>query len=448
MSQNVNRRTFLKVGLSGLAYFTAEATVPNWIWRSARAATCHCLCNDRILVILQMAGGNDGLNTVIPRTDAVYYDSITRPNIRIPAGQEINLDGLNGLHPRLVNLANWYQQGKLGIVQNVGYVNPDLSHFTATDYYQYGSAPGAPLPTQGWAARFYDNACAGAPDVDALFYTTAGISAIPDAFQGATNYTPPAVGSASSYSFQTNQDSTARRQAITDLNKVVALNPQIDFLQRSENTAEASVNDIATAVQQPDLVPAGSYQSDSLGNGLKLASQVIRAGFKTRIFYVSQGGYDTHAGQVAAGDPLNSGDHPELLDSLDKSVNAFLTEMQISGNLDRVLLMTFSEFGRRVAENSSLGTDHGAASCMFVAGGGVAGGVYGGQPNLTNLIKGNLRHTVDFRSVYAQIIENWFSSPAVPIFGQSTYDSIIAPNLPMIPFVNVPASSVRNWSQY
>jgi len=447
MSDKLDRRSFLKVGLSGLAYFTAEATVPNCITRSARAATCNCLCNDRILVILQMAGGNDGLNTVIPRTDPVYYDSITRPNIRVPAGQEINLDGLNGLHPRLVNLANWYQQGKLAVVHNVGYVNPDLSHFTATDYYEYGSAPGAPLPTQGWAARFFDNACAGAPDVEALFYTTVGTSKLPDSLQGATGYTPPAIGSASSYVFSTNQDSVARRQAIADLNRITPLNPQIDFLQRSENTAEASVTDIATAIAQPDLVAAGSYQNDSLGNGLKLASQVIRAGFKTRIFYVTQSGYDTHAAQVAAGDPLNAGDHPELLDALDKSVHAFLTEMDISGNLDRVLLMTFSEFGRRVAENASMGTDHGAASCMFVAGGGVNAGVYGGQPNLTNLIKGNLRHTVDFRSVYARIIETWFNSSASPIFGQSTYDSIIVPNLPMINFVNANAS-VREWKQF
>ncbi|MEX2015336.1 MAG: hypothetical protein WD873_01780, partial [Candidatus Hydrogenedentales bacterium] len=134
-SLHMNRRRFLKLGLSSMAYFTLEATTPNWIARSARAMSGTGFPEGRILVIIQLAGGNDGLNTVIPRTDPIYYDAMTRPTIRIPAGQEFNMDGLNGLHPRLAQLNNWYQAGKLAIVQNVGYENPNLSHFTSTDYW-------------------------------------------------------------------------------------------------------------------------------------------------------------------------------------------------------------------------------------------------------------------------------------------------------------------------
>lgn len=442
----MKRRSFLKVGLSGLAYFTAELTTPNWIIRAAQAMTCDCLCDGRILVIIQQSGGNDGLNTVIPRTDPVYYDALTRPNIRVASGSEINLDGLNGLHPRLVNMANRYQQGRLAIVQNVGYVNPNLSHFTSTDHYEYGFVPGETQPTQGWAARFYDNTCAGA-DPEALFMTAAGMSAVPDAFKNATGYTPPAISSASSYSLSTSSDRTLRLQAIHDVNSQPTVDPHIDFLQRSENTAEASIADIAVAAAMPDLVPAGSYPTNSFGNGLKLASQIIRAGFQTRVFYVSQGGYDTHASQVGSGDPLNAGDHPNLLRDFDNAVGAFLTEMDLSGNAERVLVMTFSEFGRRVAENGSQGTDHGAANCLFLMGGSVAGGVYGGQPNLTDLLKGNLKHKIDFRSVYSQVIEGWFGTQASPVFGQAAYDNVIAGELPQLPFLSVPAS-VREWRKY
>jgi uncharacterized protein (DUF1501 family) len=442
----LNRRSFLKAGLSGLAYFTAEATTPNWIIRSARAMACECLCADRVLLIIQQSGGNDGLNTVIPRTDPVYYDAATRPTIQVPAGMEIGLDSLNGLHPQLTGLADWWQRGRLAVVNNVGYVNPDLSHFTSTDYFEFAHVPGAAKPLQGWVSRFHDSACAGV-DPEALEMMAAGMSTVPDSLAGSAFYTPPAVSSAASYQLQTASDRTLRLAGIHTLNNTATIDPNVDFLQRSANVAEASIADIATAAAMPDLVPAGSYPATSFGNGLKLVSQVVRAGFKTRVFYVSQGGYDTHAGQVGATDVTNTGDHAELLGDFDAGINAFLMEMELSGNLDRVLVMSFSEFGRRVKENGSRGTDHGAANCLFVAGGRVNGGVYGGQPDLMNLIKGNLKHTVDFRSVYAQVIEGWFLAGAAPVFGQAAYDSVIRPELPEIPFVNG-ATAARGWEAY
>jgi uncharacterized protein (DUF1501 family) len=438
----LNRRQFNQISLSSLAYFSAVATTPAWIARSARAMqAADCLPPDRILVILQQAGGNDGLNTVIPRTDPVYYDDLTRPTIHVPAGSEINLDGLNGLHPRLSRLADWHQSGNLAIVQNVGYVNPNLSHFISTDHYEFGFAPGESKPLAGWVARLYDSKCGSVQDQDPLFMLASGLSGVPDSMQGSAGYTAPAVKDAATYGILANQDAELRLPAISALNSLGTLDPTIEFVQRSANLAEASAQDIATAAAEPDLVPPGSYPENRFGQGLRLVSQIIRAGFQTRIFYVSQGGYDTHASQIEIGDPLNAGNHPQLLDAFDRAVDSFLTEMELTGNLDRVLLMTFSEFGRRVEENGSAGTDHGAANSLFVLGGEVLGGVYGGQPNLTDLIRGNLKHQVDFRSVYSMVIERWFGASAAAVFGESIYSGIISPDFDEIPFLPAPGEA-------
>jgi uncharacterized protein (DUF1501 family) len=323
-------------------------------------------------------------------------------------------------------------------VQNVGYENPSFSHFISTDYWEFASAPGLPPSKQGWVAQFYDNACPGAEDVDTLLAVAAGkASGTPDALKGMTGYAPPTISSSDAYDLEASSDKQLRFAAISELNAIPTLDPQIDFLQRNQKAVEASTEDIAVASELPPLVEDGAYTNDSLGKGLKLASQIVRAGFSTRIFYVSQGGYDTHAGQVDSADPLNVGRHPELLSNFNSSVDAFLREMELSGNLDRVLIMTFSEFGRRVAENGSTGTDHGAGNCLFVIGGQVNGGVYGGQPDLNpqNLIRGSLRYRIDFRAVYARVIETWFGQEASPIFGQHAYDTIIFPVLPEIDFV-------------
>lgn len=263
---------------------------------------------------------------------------------------------------------------------------------------------------------------------------------------GSSNYVPPAITDASKYKLTAGGDAAARLAAIHDINNLPVINPDIDFLQRSANTVEASSADIATAAALPVLAPNG-YTNDSLGRGLKLASQIIRADFDTRIFYVSQGGYDTHANQVQDGDVVNTGDHQRLLGNLSQDVDSFLYEMKATGNLNRVLILTFSEFGRRIKENGSFGTDHGAANVMFALGGGVNGGVYCGQPDLQNTIKGNLRHHVDFRSVYSAIIEDWFGASAAPVFGQQTYDSIIAPDMAQLQFVRSNAG-VKNWASY
>ena len=444
----VSRRGFLQASLGSLAFFTLENTTPNWIMRSAMALNqAGCLNEDRILVLIQLAGGNDGLNTIIPSTDPLYYAA--RPNLGILRNQAITMDALNSMHPAMVRLADRYQNGQFGVIQNVGYVNPNLSHFTSMEYFEHGYVPGQARDRKGWVAKLYDNACGCQLPEESLFFLGTGTTRVPQTFERADCYTPASVNNPENYRLFGNTDEDLRLAAITNLNRAPVVDSVLDFVQRSENIMEASIEDIAVANAATDIAPDGSYSNDSLGRGLQLASKVIRSGFKTRIFYVRQGGFDTHANQVIDADPTVRGNHPRLLTNFGNSVSAFLDEMEATGNLDRVLIMTFSEFGRRVEENSSLGTDHGAANSLMMFGGRVAGGVYGGQPNLANLQRGNLRHDVDFRSIYSYVVEAWLGCDARPIFGSDVYRDVIQPDYLKIPIIQGSASAnPAGWMSY
>lgn len=416
----MNRRQFLQAGLGSLAYFTTARTVPAWVANSAQAIA-KGLPRDRKLVIVQQGGGNDGLNTVIPYEDDLYRGDTLRPNLHISSGYHV-LDELNALHPRMPRLATWYLDGKMAIVQNVGYPNPSYSHFVSTDYWDRGNSPGAQTQTfQGWISRYFDNACAGTPvqDIDALSMLAGGTAFIPGTLDGSNLYRPPAVSRFESYKIRVpnNAQGQHRLDYIAQLSQTAAINSAVDFLHRTTITAQASIADLETASEVPAI---NAYPAGSLGTGLDMVSKVIRGGFETPIFYVTQGGYDTHANQFG-GDPATTGDHPALLDTFDQALDAFLKDMEASGNLDKVLVLTFSEFGRRVSENFSNGTDHGAGNCLFAFGGAVKGGIYGGQPDLTDLIQGNLNHKLDFRGVYARVLRDWLDTEPVAIFGAADY---------------------------
>lgn len=418
----MNRRQFLQASLGSMAYFTAARTVPAWVANSA-AAIRKSLPTDRILVIVQQAGGNDGLNTIIPYADDLYMGDSLRPNLHITSGFTV-LDGLNAMNPRLSRLAQWYLDGKMAVVQNVGYPNPDYSHFVSTDFWERGNSPGSTLVTyQGWLSRYFDNKCAGTPanDINALSMLAGGLSVLPGTLDGSDIYRPPAVPKFDTYQLRApgNAQGQHRLDYIDAIARLGAINSDTDFLQRTTITAEASIADLATASAIPVINP---YPAGSLGTGLDMVSKVIRAGFETPIYYVSQGGYDTHANQFGV-DPATTGDHPELLDTFDQALDAFLKDMQVSGNLDRVLVLTFSEFGRRVSENFSHGTDHGAGNCLFAFGGKVHGGIYGGQPDLSNLIQGNLIYKIDFRSVYARVLRDWMDIDPAAIFGDADFNN-------------------------
>lgn len=435
---SVSRRDFLKAGLSSLAYFSTAATVPHWIARSAQALGA---TDDRVLVIVQQGGGNDGLNTVIPYTDPNYYGDIYRPNLRITEGLEpTTLDSLNALHPKLVRMKDWWDQGDMAIVQQVGYPNPTLSHFASTDHWERGSSPGSQIANtasgrKGWAARYFDNECGGTPlgQIDPLSMLGAGSSQLPFTLSGSDIYTPPAVSNPNSYQLQFPSDrvnadfrirgySDVIRNRVDVAQALPSSDMESDFLQRSYNLVQASVNDIETANALDPLVGGSPYPASRLGRGLDLASRIIRSGFNTKVFYVSQSGYDTHSSQSDPGSSGSLGRHADLLDEFDQALHAFLADMELSGNMENVLVVTFSEFGRRFKENGSRGTDHGTGNCLMTFGGPVRKGVYGGQPQLdedtVNDNNGNVAHDIDFRSVYGRILRDWLGTDPVDIFGQ------------------------------
>ncbi len=420
----VSRRNFLKSSLSSMACFAAASTVPAWVSKSAHALQ-KSLGGDRILVIVQQSGGNDGLNTVIPQQDDLYLGDTLRPNLHITSGLDATqLDELNALHPKLAQIKEWWDQGNVAVVQSVGYPNPNLSHFVATDYWELAVSPGSALASQqGWASRFFDNQCEGVPagDIDALSMLAAGRSSLPLTLDRSALYIPPAVNTFDSYKFEVPGGAYGERilEAMSALNSesIADGEPALDFIQRTFSTAEASVEDMAAAAEVPVINP---YPEDSLGVGLDMVSRVIRGGFGTRIFYVTQGGYDTHANQYQNSDPVNQGDHQRLLTDFDMALGAFMADMQEAGLLDKVLVLTFSEFGRRIRQNGSRGTDHGTGNCLFVLGGKVNGGIYGGQPDLTSPDY-NLPHKIDFRSVYAKVIRDWFDANPEPVFGSQDY---------------------------
>ena len=443
------RRDFLKTSLSSMAFFSTASTVPLWLSKSAEAACTAGVPDDRILVIYQQAGGNDGLNTVIPYTDPKYYlpenEGGLRPNLRISTGLELG-DGLNAFHPKLSRLKSWYDSGNVAVIQNVGYPNPNFSHFISTDLWELGISPSGALETeQGWLSRFFDNQCDGGlpNELKPLAMMSNGLVKLPLALSGSINYFPPTVGSFESYGIDTPTNHAPLGEHIEEyintLNNLnVTINSDLDFIQRASNITQASIDDIAIANLVPLINQFPGYsdislpiESYTLGPGLEMVSKIIRAGdFGTRIFFVQQGGYDNHANQFgyngSTPDPVNLGDHQALLNEADASLDAFLGDMEESGNLDRVVVMSFSEFGRRPQENGSQGTDHGTANCMFLMGGeGVLGGVYGGQPDLANLAfgnqGGNLQHQVDFRSVYSIVLRDWLGVNPELIFGATDY---------------------------
>lgn len=374
--------------------------------------------DDTILVVLQMAGGNDGLNTLVPFGNDAYHKA--RPRIGKKEKDLIKLaDGL-GLNNSMPFLGSMFKEGKLGVVQGVGYPNPNRSHFVSTSIWE--TADTANRSNTGWLGRYFDNACEG---VD----PTVGISfnkSTPESFGAMRN---PGVSLSSPELYRWIHGGGDRAQAeefFSELNQPMAADDapvdggsidmpaggkvgavvgesNLDFLERVALDAQVSSKKILEIASKHRTNV--QYDGTPIARNLNLVSRMIAGGMPTRVYYVSHGGFDTHTGQV------NS--HDRLLGQLDAAMKSFFADLRQQGNDKRVVLMTFSEFGRRVSENASAGTDHGKASCMFVVGGAVKGGLYGKYPSLTELSQGDLAHTVDFRSVYADLLGGWLKAPNV-----------------------------------
>ena len=381
-----------------------------------------------ILVLIQLAGGNDGLNAVVPYTNDFYYKA--RPTIAIPAAQILKLNDTLGLNPAIAGFKNLFDAGHLSVVNGVGYPNPNRSHFRATEIWQTASDEDKYL-ADGWLGRYFDNACQGCDPTVAInigprlpqafsSHTPTGISLEnPDSyrFMGSGKDDDETLAYRSMYTpnpdenvFDSSANSGASVSMVSGTVTLQNCQSALDFLERTSRDAQVSSDKIrAIAAKTTSAAP---YPATALANNLKLVARFIAGGLPTRIFYVSQGGYDTHTGQRGAQD--------NRLRELSDAVKAFTDDLTSIGAFDRVMIMTFSEFGRRVAENGSQGTDHGAAAPMFLIGSKMKAGLLGAEPSLApaDLKDGDIQFNTDFRSVYASILQDWLKTNSVPILGK------------------------------
>jgi uncharacterized protein (DUF1501 family) len=388
-----SRRDFLKksVGLVSLS-----ATAPLWL-RSA-IANAQGTITAKTLVVVQLDGGNDGINTVIPYTLGAYRDA--RPTLAIPSSSVLPLDGSVGLHPSLTGFKSLFDAQKLAVVQGVGYPVPNRSHFRSREIWQ--TADPVEIDATGWLGRYADAYLADAGELAAIAIG----GALPKALY-ANTVVVPSIASLDLYKFNTDvaYPGDAHNQVTTYLGVNDRPTATGDELALAETATGAYSGSTTLQTASGGYVPKATYPTSKLAADLQFAAQIITAGVGTRVLYVTTGGYDTHANQP--------NDQGRLLKDLGDALLAFQTDLEGQGIADRVATLVWSEFGRRVEENGSDGTDHGTASVSFVVGTAVAGGLFGEYPSLTSLdANGDLIFTVDFRSVYADMVETWLGVPS------------------------------------
>jgi uncharacterized protein (DUF1501 family) len=407
------RREFVK---GGVAAFTWGFAAPAFLSDVAQAQGAQ----SRNLVVLYLGGGNDSLNTVIPYNDAFYYSR--RPTIAVPGSMVLQIGsdaGGNalGLHPRLTGLSTIFNQGRMAIVQRTGYPNLSRSHFLGTDIWSTASmsAPQGP----GWLGRYLDTLPS---PVDPLVGWNTNRE-LPRTMIART-VSVPSIPSPSAYAFSspnTGAEAGYARTSATRISSHVPVDrPHLAFVNGSAQGAFATMDRVATVAT---YTPTATYPNTGLGNALRAVAGAIVRGIGTKVFWVQTGGYDTHASQGSGSQ--TTGAYYNLMATINDAILAFYVDMQNQGLLGQTTLLEFSEFGRRVAENGTQGTDHGEGGVMFAIGGAVRGGVYGTAPNL-NPFQGNptlssgggdVRWEIDFRRVYAEILDRWLGASSVAVLG-------------------------------
>lgn len=401
MGDLLSRRDLIRNG----SMIAIGLATPKWLSSVAQAEIISRVqgakSNDTVLVVCQLSGGNDGLNTVVPYSNKRYYD--LRPSVGIAEDKVLKINNEIGFHPSLTGLAALYQQKKVAVIQNVGYPNANRSHFKSMEIWQSASVDGK--LRNGWIGRHFDARAASQSlnPVIALGLSTEK----PLALSGKVA-SIPCFGS------------------LTDIQNMIG-DPDTEKLLRQIQGAPAPAGSAERAVQMASTTaldamsvlskqlkgydPKQTYGEDEFGRGFKQIAQLIATSPATRVVYFSVGGFDTHAKQPEQ--------HAKLMGGMGNAVAAFQKEMEAIGKADKVIVLVFSEFGRRVAENASIGTDHGAAAPMFLIGSRVKGGVYGKVPNLMDLDDGDLKHEIDFRQVYATTLDQWLGGDSGVILGQN-----------------------------
>lgn len=426
------RREFLRTSVLGGA---VSWTVPAFLSQTFNALHAEAAGQSQpatgkdntILVVLQLAGGNDGLNTVVPTSNDHYHKA--RPNLALRS----NLLKLNddfALHPSLSAFKELYDAGQLGIVHGVGYPNPNRSHFRSTEIWHTASDANK-FEKYGWLGRYFDNACKGSDPMVGLSVgrqtpqaftgpRPLGISLEnPETYKLGGNDAPDMDETASSQEFMSRLngaegmfgDAGASGTTIDSVSGPVKSNlSPLDYLERTALDAQISSEQILKVSRQAKNQV--SYPASQISNSFRLVARLIAGGLPTRVYYLSQGGYDTHTNQLGA--------HERLLRDFSGAIKAFTEDLKAQGNASRVMVMTFSEFGRRVAQNANGGTDHGAAAPLFLVGPKIKAGLLGQFPSLApkDLHNGDPKYTVDFRSIYAGILQGWLNTKPVPVLGR------------------------------
>jgi uncharacterized protein (DUF1501 family) len=408
----ITRREFVR---GGVAAFTVSFAAPEFLSDLARAQGR----SSRNLVVLYLSGGNDALSTLIPYNDAQYH--ARRPTIAIPASQVLQIGsdrtGVNlGLHPRLTGLRSIYNAGRLAFIQRTGYQNSSRSHFEGTDIWSTGD-PRSPQGT-GWLGRYLDTLPSPVDPLTAW----ATSSVIPRTLQSRT-VGVPSIPSVQGYAFASpnaGAEAAFERESATRISSHLPVDrPHLAFVNGTAQGAFATLERVA---QVGTYVPSVTYPNNGFAQALRAIAGAMVKGVGTKVFWVQTGGYDTHAAQ----NPNQAnGSYTGLMATLNDGLFAFYNDLQNHSLLGDTLVLQFSEFGRRINENGSQGTDHGAASVMMAMGGTVRGGIFGTAPNLRGTAdnptlenSGNdVRYETDFRSVYAKVIDSWLGADSASILG-------------------------------
>lgn len=395
------RREFLTLGAKGVGLIAFAHYAPAFLTSAALAQVPRAEADRTILVLVQLAGGNDGLNTVVPFESPRYYQ--LRPSLAVRAADVLRLNNEVGLHPVCAPLKRLLDDGKLAVVQNVGYPNPNRSHFRSMEIWETGSEADQALST-GWLGRYFDNACAGAPADGPVGVHLTG--EVPQAFGGdAPHNTFGAAGRGD----RRRGDSLQLLEQLAQASSNDPLTSNGGFLRHTMMDALVTERKVQQVIEA--YRPQAQYPGTPLALSLRSVAALISGGLPTRVYFVSLGGFDTHANQAQQ--------HPNLLRTLADAMTAFQTDLEAHSLDGQVLTMTFSEFGRRPRENESRGTDHGTSAPLFVMGKGVKAGLYGRPPVLDMDANDDPEFSTDFRQVYATVLDRWLACSHADVLGRS-----------------------------
>lgn len=398
------RRDFLKAGAGGIGLLAFSRVAPAFLVHAAAGAAPRPEKDRTILVLVQLAGGNDGLNTVVPYADPNYRR--LRPTLALGADELLKVNDRVAFHQACAPLSALLDEGKLGVIQNVGYPNPNRSHFRSMEIWETASDSSETLAT-GWLGRYFDHACSGQP------------AAAPQGVN-VSNEVPQAFLSAQAHpTFSLLPDRRSRREnraSLALLEDILRQGAPVGTGQSDDNAGFLRHTMLDALVTERRFLrvldayrPSTAYPANPFAGSLQKVAALIASGCATRVYYVSLGGFDTHTNQPRQ--------HAGLLQTLSEGLAAFQRDLEAK-RLDRqVLTMTFSEFGRRPSENKSRGTDHGTAAPLFVLGAGVKAGFHGAPPRLDVDHNEDLSFSTDFRQVYATVLRRWLECEIQPILG-------------------------------